>query len=284
MNRTRGAALLLVLWLVVLLTALIGAFALTARMENMQGRVLSQGVVAEQAARAGLEYALVRINDNDPRRQWRPDGRDYDWRFADARLRLKIVDESGKVDLNTADATLLAGLWQALGVEQDQAMRLASAIIDWRDGDILSQAQGGAEDPQYAEAELPYGAKDAPFESVAELQQVLGMTPTLYAKAEPYLTIYGGSERPDPQYADGVVLQALGLDAQALLAQRNAPEDPNVSPPVLGFGSGTYSIDSRARLPDGRETVLRAVVRTGANRIPGAAYTALRWEEGATPR
>lgn len=284
MTRMRGAALLLVLWLIVLLTALIGAFALTARTENLQGRVLSQGVVAEQAARAGLEYALVRINDQDPQRQWLPDGRDYGWRFGDARLQLKIVDESGKVDLNTADAVLLAGLWQALGVEQDQAARLASAIVDWRDGDVLSQAQGGAEDPQYAEAELPYGAKDAPFESVAELQQVLGMTPALYAMAEPYLTIYNGAERPDPRYADGVVLQALGLDSEALLAQRNAPVDSTVQPAFVGFGSGTYSIDSRARLPDGRETVLRAVVRTGANRIPGAAYTALQWEEGATPR
>lgn len=284
MIRMRGAALLLVMWLIALLTALIGAFALTARIESMQGRVLSQGVVAEQAARAGLEYALVRINDSDPRLQWKPDGRDYSWRFGDAQLRLKIVDESGKVDLNTADTVLLAGLWQALGVEQDVAARLASAIIDWRDADPFSQPQGGAEDPQYAAAELPYGAKDAPFESVAELQQVLGMTAQWYAKAEPYLTVYGGLDRPDPRYADGVVLQALGLDAEALLQQRQAPVDPATPEAFVGFGSGTYSVDSRARLPDGRETVLRAVVRTGANRIPGSAYTALRWEEGATPR
>jgi general secretion pathway protein K len=282
--RMRGAALLLVLWLIVLLTSLVGAFALTARIESLQGRVLSQGVVAEQAARAGLEYALVRINDSDPRRQWRADGRDYAWGFAGARVQLKIVDESGKVDLNAADHSLLAGLWQAVGVDQDVSARLASAIVDWRDRDSLSQAQGGAEDPQYAEAELPYGAKDAPFESVSELQQVLGMTPELYARAEPYLTVYGGLSHPDPRFADGVVLQALGLDAEALLAQRNAPADPANPEPFQGFGSGTYSIDSRARLPDGRETVLRAVVRTGANRIPGSAYTALRWEEGATPR
>ncbi|TWI05054.1 general secretion pathway protein K [Luteimonas cucumeris] len=282
--RMRGAALLLVLWLIVLLTSLVGAFAMTARMEHLQGRVLSQGVVADQAARAGLEYALTRLDDSDPRRQWHPDGRDYNWRFGDARVQLKIVDESGKIDLNTADAVLLAGLWQALGVDQDVAARLASAIIDWRDGDVFSQAQGGAEDPQYAQEDLPYGAKDAPFESVAELQQVLGMTPELYAKAEPYLTVFGGSERPDPRFADGVVLQALGLDAEALLEQRKAPVDPAAPETFVGFGSGTYSVDSRARLPDGRETVLRAVVRTGANRIPGSAYTALRWEEGATPR
>ena len=58
----------------------------------------------------------------------------------------------------------------------------------------------------------------------------------------------------------------------------------NVPETFVGFGSGRYCVDCRARLPDGRETVLRAVVRTGANRVPGSAYTALRWEEGATPR
>ena len=280
----RGAALLLVLWLIVLLTSLVGAFALTARIESLQGRMASEGLVAEEAARAGIEYALVRVNDNDPRRQWRPDGRDYVWRFDRAALRIKIVDESAKINLNLADATLLAGLWRTLGVEQDQAARLASAIIDWRDPDPLSQAQGGAEDPQYAEAELPYGAKDAPFETVAELQQVLGITPELYAKAEPYLTVYGTLQVPDPSFAEGTVLQAMGMNAEAVLQQRDAPVDSGVTQPFVGFGSGTYSIDSRARLPDGREAVLRAVVRTGANRIPGSAYTALRWEEGGIPR
>ena len=49
--RARGAALLLVLWLVALLTALIGAFALTARIESLQARVLSTGAVAQEQNR-----------------------------------------------------------------------------------------------------------------------------------------------------------------------------------------------------------------------------------------
>lgn len=282
MIRARGAALLIVMWLIVLLSALVGAFALTARIESLQGRTLSQGVVADQAARAGLEYAITRIVDPDPRRLWQPDGREYDWRFEGSRIRLKIVDESGKVDLNNADPDLLGALFRTVGVEQDEAARLAAAIVDWRDGDDLSQAQGGAEDPQYAEAGLPYGAKDAPFDTVPELQQVLGMTPEVYEQVLPHLTVYAGASRPDPRYADGVVLQAMGLDAEMMLAQRKASAESSELGALVGSGSGTYSIDSRARLGDGRETVLRAIVRTSANRIPGSAYTALRWEEGAT--
>ena len=65
----RGAALLLVLWLIVMLTAVVGAFALIARVEYLQGRVLSHGVIADQAARAGLEYAMTRVVDLDPARE-----------------------------------------------------------------------------------------------------------------------------------------------------------------------------------------------------------------------
>ena len=50
--RMRGAALLLVLWLIVLLATLVGTFAVAARVENQQGRLLSRGLVADQAARA----------------------------------------------------------------------------------------------------------------------------------------------------------------------------------------------------------------------------------------
>ena len=123
MTRARGAALLLVLWLIVLLSALVGAFALTAKTEALQGRVLYHGIVADQAARAGLDYAVTRIEQTDPRLQWLPDGRDYRWRFADAGITVKIVDESGKVDLNQADAVLLGALFEAAGRSARRAAR-----------------------------------------------------------------------------------------------------------------------------------------------------------------
>jgi general secretion pathway protein K len=283
----RGAALLLVMWLIVLLTALVGAFALTAKIEHLQGRVLHRGLVAQQAARAGVEYAITRLEDNDPRRQWLADGRDYPWRFDDAELTIRVVDESGKVDLNQADATLLTMLFTVLGTERADAARVAGAILDWRDPDPLTQPSGGAEDPDYASAERIYGAKDAPFESVAEVEQVLGMTPELYAKVEPHLTVFSGRATPDPAFASAEVLQAMGQDAEQVLARRlasNPANDPAGGQMVVASNSGTYSIESRARLRDRREAVLRVVVRAGGNGIPGSAYTPLRWEEGASPR
>lgn len=295
-RRQRGAALLLVMWLIAMLTALIGSFALMARVENLQGRLLVRGLVAQNAARAGMEYALTRVAQSDPRLQWRPDGTPYRWSYAGAEVEVKLIDENGKVDLNQADPALLTALIQgAGGIEQQaDAARLASAIADWRDPDPLTQVSGGAEDPDYASAGLPYGAKDAEFESVAELEQVLGFTPALYAKLEPYLTVHSGRSQPDPAFAAAPVLDAMGLNGADVVAQRGRrnPDGtpmpggglPGQLPGLVGEGSGTYSIDSRARLSDGRESVLRVVVRAGGGAVPGMAYTPLRWEEGASPR
>lgn len=284
MKRARGAALVLVMWLIALLIALVGAFAMTARIEHMQGRSLSRGLVAEQAARAGLEYALVRVFESEPEAQWQPDGRAHAWEFNGAMVEVRIVDEAAKVDLNHADLDLLAALFRVSGAEPDAATLIAGAILDWRDSDSLTQVSGGAEDAQYAAAGLPYGAKDAPFETVGEVEQVLGMTPALYAAVSAHLTVHSGQSIPDQRFASGEVLQALGVDPSAVLAQRErnttAPGDAS----VLGSGSGTYSIASRARLSDGRQAVLRAVVRAGPSGVPGAAYASLRWEEGAIAR
>lgn len=281
----RGAALLLVLWLIALLTALVGAFALSAQVEGLQGRVLVRGVAASNAARAGMEYAITRLESPDPTQQWLPDGRAYTWSYAGADIEVHITDENGKVDLNQAQMPLLTSLLRTLEVEQSQAAQLAAAILDWRDPDQLTQPSGGTEDPAYASAGRAYGAKDAPFESVAELQQVLGFTPELYASIQPLVTVYSSLQQPDPAFAPGLVLDAMGMDGAGLVERRRRT-DPvtGLSPGAGGMAnrSGTYSIYSRARLFDGRESALRVVVNSSGNAVPGVAYTALHWEEGVS--
>jgi len=283
-RRSRGAALLLVMWLVALMASLIGAFALTARIERLQERVLTRGAVADGAARAGVEWALVRLGDADPRRRWLPDGRVYRWSYDGIPVEVRVVDEQGKVDINAADQPLLSGLFRAVGVPTDQAARLAGAMLDWRDADPMTQPQGGAVDPEYAAAGLPYGAKDAPFETVAETEQVLGMTPAIYARVAPYLTVFTGNATPDTTFAQGPVLTALGLDGAAVVAAREAQAPGAEVEGLVGAGSGTYSIRSIARLREGRTAAISGVLRMGGNGAPGSAYTTLDWEEGTTAR
>ena len=282
MRGQRGVALVLVMWLVALLTALVGAYAATARIEYMQGRGLHGGVVAEAAARAGLEYAVSRVQSQDPDSAWVADGRPYRWTFGAAEVEIRVVDESARIDLNAADVPLLSALFQVVGAEPAHADAVAAAIVDWRDADDLTQPMGGAESPQYAQAGLPYGARNAPFDTVAEVEQVLGMDRALFKASEAHLTVFTGLPTPDQRFASSEVLQALGLDPDLALQQRG--DAGGLGESVVGAGSGTYSIDSRARLADGRQSVLRAVVRAGGGGLPGSAYVPLQWVEGATPR
>ncbi len=270
-RRPHGAALLLVMWLMLLLSGLIAGYAMAARIESMQGNGAVRGLAAMQAARAGIEMAVARMTDADPQRRWGADGRGNRMNFAGGYVEVSVRDEMAKVDLNAASPDLLTRLFIRLGEPRAAATRLAGAILDWRDPDTLVQIAGGAEDPDYAAAGLSWGAKDAPFETVAEVEQVLGMRPALYAAAAPHLTVYSGAPVPDVRFADDLVLAAMGV-------ARPVQAEPGALPPR---GSGTYSIDSRARLANGRSAQLSVVVRVGGNALPGSTYTPLRWQDGA---
>ncbi|HYG05907.1 MAG TPA: type II secretion system minor pseudopilin GspK [Stenotrophomonas sp.] len=281
-RRARGVALVLVLWLIALLTALVGAFALTARVEAGQDSVLRGNARAQAVARAGLEYAVWRLR-GPPAARWKPDGRAYEWNFDAVPVTVRITDEGGKVDLNNASPALLTALLRAVDAEPGRAQAVAAAIVDWRDRDSL-QAPAGAEDPDYASAGLAYGAKDAPFESLGELRLVQGIDADLYRRLLPNVTIHAQRADPLPAFAPAPVLTALGLDAATWMASRQAAPGPGAvasDPAAAAMASGTYSIESRARLGEGREVVLRAVVRAGAPASRDSAYTVLQWEEGA---
>src|SRR5690606_22102122 len=110
----------------------------------------------------------------DPTIRWIADGRPYVFQLDEADIEVQITDESGKLDLNIADEMTLVNFLKGKGQEEEQAIALAQAIIDWRDPDDQAQPFG-AEDGDYRSAGYPYGAKDAYFDTVAELQQVMGM-------------------------------------------------------------------------------------------------------------
>lgn len=290
MMRARGAALLLVLWLLVLLTGVISVFALSARTEALQGRFLGRSVSARYIAEAGIEVAVMRLQGNDDAMRWVPDGRVNEFDFEGMKLQVRVVDESGKVDLNSADPDVLIGVMRALGVEETLARQLSGAIIDWRDADNLLNAEGGAEDPEYAAAGLPYGAKDRPFQAISELRQVLGMDESIYRVLVPYLTVYTGMARPDTRFAAEPVLRGLGLGdeqiAQILVDRATRqpgqadPASQNGNNTLAAQGTGTYSIRSRATRTDGTQAEINATLRLGAGGSFGLLYTPLSWRVG----
>jgi general secretion pathway protein K len=241
--RGRGVALIFVLWVIALLTLMLGSFALITRTESLQSRHLFDTAKARYAAEAGVNQAVYALSLPDPTQRWLPDGRAYTVQFDDATVELAITDESGLIDLNAAEPLTLMSLFQSVGALTLQlATAIAEAIVDWRDADDLKQPNG-AEDRDYDAEGYPYGSKDAPFDTVSEVQQVMGMDFALFQRIEPALTIYSGQALPNMAFAPQEVLQALpNMDpwpgADALIEQRHAwtPQAGGV-PPVTPDGT-----------------------------------------------
>lgn len=292
--RARGVALLLVLWVTALLGILLGGFVVIARTDSLQTRHLVDATRARYAAEAGIARVAYELRRADPLTRWVADGRPYEFAFEDATVRVRITDESGKIDLNAVDESILVALFNALTGDARRAQALAAAVMDWRDADDLVRPDG-AELPEYRAAGLDYGPSQTGFLTIGELQQVLGMDYELYRRLEPLITVYSRMPRPNPAYAPAAVLQALpGLTPQLadqLVRQRRqmSPSQmmgatalmlPDGTPLVAGGGGVTYTVESRADLPNGAWTALDVTLRLGGQ--PGRrAYTLMRWREGS---
>ena len=289
---SRGVALVFVLWMLALLTLLLGSFALISRTEALQARHLLDTTQARYAAEAGINQAAWALSLPDPTLRWIPDGRPYATRFGDAEIEIRVTDESGLIDLNAAEAQTFTNLFVGAGLDTIQATAIAEAIIDWRDGDDL-RMPNGAEDSDYAAEGFAYGAKDAPFDIPAELQQVMGVSYELYQRVAPALTVYSGQAVPNLAFAPIEVIRSMANInqevADTILQLRYAwrpglgtpsPALPDGTPLVAEGGTGTYSIESRATLPNGAWTELRVTLRLGGSGISGRAFSVLRWQDG----
>lgn len=89
--------------------------------------------------------------------------------------RFGLIDEAGKIDVNSAPVEVLAAL-------PGMTSEIAAAIIDWRDSDDTVDPNGGAErtDGAYSGALVPFAPRNAPFETIDELRLVSGVTDQLF--------------------------------------------------------------------------------------------------------
>ncbi|MCW5566604.1 MAG: general secretion pathway protein GspK [Dokdonella sp.] len=295
--RMRGVAFVLVMWVIALLSILLGSFAVIARTEGMQSRHLFDSATARYAAEAGLNLAVYGLSKPNPEEKWMADGRPYQFTFDGAEVEIEITDDSGKIDINAADPLALKNLFMGTGVDELRAEELADAIQDWRDPDDLRSLQG-AEVDDYEAVGLPYGPRNAPFETLSEIQQVFGMDYDTYMKIEPAITMYSGRATPSAAYAPMEALMAIpGMtadQAQAIIEGRQQLPPgalamgtsglllPDGTPIMADGGGLTYSVKSRARLPNGAGTVLDATIRMGGMNSAGRPYVVLRWRDGET--
>jgi general secretion pathway protein K len=188
-----GIALIAVLYALTLLSIIAALLSFETRTEAGIARNVVDNAAVRASADAGIERTILDLiaapsTDNN---KFRADGTVYNWRFANSTVRISVHDELGKVNLNQAPEAVLAAVLASVGVDQATAQSLADAIADFRDQDSFSRPVG-AEEADYRAAGRAWGPKNAPFQALEELQQVLGMTAEIYERVAPHLTIYSG--------------------------------------------------------------------------------------------
>jgi general secretion pathway protein K len=92
---------------------------------------------------------------------------------------LEMTEQESKFNVNTADAELLRQILTTMGVDAGQISDVADSIQDWIDPDDATKP-AGAESDVYQGMTPPYNAKNAPMDSIEELQLIKGITPELF--------------------------------------------------------------------------------------------------------
>ena len=204
MNR-RGVALLAALWLVVAIATVALQFSLEARERRTIGILASERGIQRAAAQgalalvqAKLEYALKvapsgtnvqRLRASDP---WLDVDTTYSGTFYVDSMPVEVVahDLGEKLNINQMTENDLRNFFSFLLGDFSKATQLSQTIMDWRDADSIPRPQG-AEHDDYIKAGMLALPTNSQFREIDELQNVMGMTPDIYAAAAPYLTTRG---------------------------------------------------------------------------------------------
>lgn len=286
----RGVALIIVFWVVTLLLVIAGSFVQTMRTEvNVVGNSLAT-IKVEALADAALQRAIYeQYKPANIEGRWNTDGSSREWVYRDTTITITMQDETGKVDINRANDGLLRGLLLSQGVTEEEALKLVDAIGDWRDTDNNRRLRG-AEAAEYTAAGLRYGPANGLFQSTEELKLVLGMTPELFVRLAPLITVYSAQPGINEQVATREVLRALPnvseeqIDeylARRDLARANRQPIPNFPQNIFRSPSNNQTpvrIRTEAQLPEGPRFVREVVVRRYAD--PKRPYAFLSWKEG----
>jgi general secretion pathway protein K len=218
---------------------------------------------------------------------WAPDGAVRIWEEDGARIAVRAIDESGKIDLNSAPDALLKGLLMtAGGVDEPTAARLVDAIGDWKDADDLRRPNG-AEAEDYKAAGSPYLPANAPFETVPELQRVLGLTPALYAKLAENLTVQSQQAGNNPTYYTSRASSPWHCGQHRSRRHLSCPTARRVGGKIAAAAVSAdrirvgplnlWRIRAEVTMGDGVSFVREAVVRPGYQQ---RLMTVLEWQEG----
>jgi general secretion pathway protein K len=302
----RGIALLMVLWVLTILMVIVFSFSFMTRTETRSTLSFKEGIENKFLAEAGIERGIMEIFYRDMYKNqavtlegmevWKTDGSPYNTQLGNGYYTVGIIDESGKVDINTVADVVLKNLLMNSGVQEEEADIIVDSVMDWKDPDDLHRLHG-AESDYYMSLPTPYKAKNANFDTLEELLLVRGVTPEiLYGGGTKRgiiedLTIYSKMNKININAASKEVLMAIpGMSsdsADSIIEYRQTKEINNlneigipaesfpvISPYITTGGSNTFTIESIGHKSDkkGGYAVRATVTILGNNKYTYVYY------------
>ena len=242
-NGQRGFALLIVLWTVGFLALLGTQIVAGGRSDTQLADNLKQQAMLAAAADGAVANVMFQVlAAKDP--AFQVDGQVRAMRVGQIPVLVRVENESDRINLNTASGVLLRALIIEVGGAPGQASRLAASILDWRTSGAAARP-GGAKATDYRAAGRTYGPPGAPFQSVGELADVMGMTPDLLARMAPHLTVLTDGD-PDMSTRDPVVSRALtdaaGVAEDTADGPQTADQVLRIELTAVGHGAARYSL------------------------------------------
>ncbi|MCD8283755.1 MAG: general secretion pathway protein GspK [Opitutae bacterium] len=260
-----GAALLLVLGFVVLLSFLTAGILKNSRREMVWQASESSRPQLEIAARSALEATLAVIANFQsidgaiycPRQGWADAltlaGFEYvakedAWRFDDKTLiDVKFRDESGRYALNKLSSSDLATLLVALGVSTSDTDALCACFADWIDSDDNASVNGAEIDDYDSDDENDAIPPNRELRDFSEIRYIKnfpeiflddnGNPNELYRLLENAVSLVAESSRPNINTATPAALKALvyesGTDADAVTDYLEATNSISGTPNVF---------------------------------------------------
>jgi general secretion pathway protein K len=247
----------MVLWVLTVLMVIALSFSYMGRTESQTSLAFRQGVEKKFLAEAGIEKGVAEIlyAKMNPNRQvvleggetWKMDGTPYTVKTDDGYYTVSIVDESGKININTltdASAIILKNLLTNSGVGAAEADIIVDSILDWKDADDLTRLNG-AESDYYMSLPNPYKAKNANFDTLEELLLVRGITSEILYGSDKkkgivdFLTVNSMGGGINVNAAPKEVLMAVpGITAEiadTIVSSRGNPSDPASATNIQGM-------------------------------------------------
>jgi general secretion pathway protein K len=226
-----GIALFMVLWVLTLLSVIVGEFCHAMRTEVNITRNFKEMTQAYYIAAAGLNTAISQVianrgepygapsedGETDETIRWRVNAEIPAVAFAQGQFTVRIDNESGKINLNTAGNELLTLMLEGFELDDTDKNIIVDSILDWRDKDDLHRING-AENEYYLSLSDPYHCKNGDFDSIGELLLVRGMSPEIfYGGLKDRVTVYS------EETSEKKVQSKININAAAPLLLRALP-------------------------------------------------------------